>query len=255
LICAAGVDPGTSTTVRNPYPKPDVIDLARYLDASGFIVDRSEWSITVTKSGPAKAVRMHVTPDLSEIMTYLTLAVLTGHSIALKAEGMARAFAGLAPEREVLARMGIVLALSGDELTARTTGAIRSADIDVTSVGVYSDHQPFFALLLTRGDRPATIREFVWKTRFDYVEGLEAFGARVERVDGGILVYPSLLSRPARPVAAYDLRMAGMLVVASLTVGGGVVLRNMGHLDRGYSAIWQNLGRMGGSFKTASSMA
>lgn len=249
LICAAGVETGASTTVRNPYPKPDVVDLTRYLDASGFVVDRQESHIRITKSGPAVPVEMHITPDLSEIMTYLTLSVLTGQPITLSAEGMVRAFDGLAAEREILARMGIALTLSGDSLTARATGAIRSVDIDVTSVGIYSDHQPFFALLLTRGDRPATIREFVWRTRFDYVEALEAFGARVEPVDRGIRVHPSPLSRPSGPLAAYDLRMAGMLVVASLAVGGGVALRNMGHLDRGYSAIWRNLERMGASFE------
>jgi UDP-N-acetylglucosamine 1-carboxyvinyltransferase len=251
LICAAGVVAAEPSVVRNPYPKPDVLDCVRYLEEAGYACERGIDAVSVARARPTPApVSLSLTPDLSEIITYITLSVLTGAPMTLRASGIGRALEGLAPEVALLRQMGIELEVKADQLSVPPVARLRSVDIEVTSVGIYSDHQPFFALLLTRGDRPATIREFVWKSRFGYAQALGAFGARIETIDRGIRVYPSTLSAPIEPLVAQDLRMAGVLLVAALTVGAPVTLRNMHHLARGYAGIEEHTTRMGARYRT-----
>lgn len=250
FICAAGVGAAEPSVVRNPYPKPDVLDCVRYLEEAGYACERGTDAVSVARVRPAPVpVSLSLTPDLSEIITYITLSVLTGAPITLRASGIGRAIAGLAPEVALLRQMGIDLEVKADRLFVPPVTRLRSVDIDVTSVGIYSDHQPFFALLLTRGDRPAKIREFVWKSRFGYAQALGAFGARIEAIDRGVRVHPSTLSAPRDPLVAQDLRMAGVLLVAALTVGAPVTLRNMHHLARGYASIEEHTMRMGARYR------
>jgi UDP-N-acetylglucosamine enolpyruvyl transferase len=251
LICAAGVRSAGRSVVRHPYPKPDVLDCIRYLEEAGYACGHGSDEVSVARVRPEPLpVALSLTPDLSEIVTYITLSVLTGAPMTLRAPGIARALDGLAPEIALLRQMGIELEVGADRISLPPLAQLRSVDIEVTSVGIYSDHQPFFALLLTRGDRPATIREFVWKSRFGYAEALKAFGAKIETIDRGIRVHPSTLRTPSEPLAAHDLRMAGVLLVGALTVGGPVTLRNMHHLDRGYAGIEEHTARMGACYRT-----
>lgn len=249
LICAAGVRALEPSVVRNPYPKPDVLDCIRYLEEAGYACGRGVDEVSVARSRPEPIpVSLSLTPDLSEIVTYVTLSALTGAPMTLRAPGIARALDGLAAEIALLRQMGIDLDVAADRLSVPAVAQLRSVDIEVTSVGIYSDHQPFFALLLTRGERPATIREFVWKSRFGYAEALKAFGARIETIDRGIRVHPSTLAAPLEPLVAHDLRMAGVLLVAALTVGRPVTLRNMHHLERGYAGIEDRTAQMGARY-------
>jgi UDP-N-acetylglucosamine 1-carboxyvinyltransferase len=248
LICAAGVQTGESSTIANPYAKPDVTDLVRYLTDAGLSISWERDTIRVVRTGPVCPVEMDLTPDLSEVITYLTLSIIAGCRITVRASGMHRALEGLSPEIRYLDRLGVVLKTSEDSVSAYAPTRLRSVDIDVTSVGIYSDHQPFFALLLTRGDRPATIREFVWKNRFSYVNELRAFGVQIESLEGGVRIHPSKLCAPKRPIIAKDLRTAAVLLVAGLSVAHPVKLSGLDHLERGYSGIWEKLKHMGAIF-------
>ncbi|PID38059.1 MAG: hypothetical protein CSA65_08970 [Proteobacteria bacterium] len=80
--------------------------------------------------------------------------------------------------------MGVEFHWTPTSVQATAPPRLRAIDIEVTSVGIYSDHQPLFALLFTRADGPGRIRERVWATRFDYVDELQAFGVKADRAAG-----------------------------------------------------------------------
>lgn len=244
LICAAGVKSGNSV-VRNPYGKPDVHDLVRYLQLAGFEVSADATRVRVGAGRRVERVEMDLTPDLGEIITYLTLSILSRRRIRLHAAGMERAIVGLEAELRYLADVGVTVVPGPDSIEVHAPATLQSTDIDVTSVGIYSDHQPFFALLLTRANGVSTIRDFVWTSRFSYATALESFGARFTRIEGGIKVYPSELSRPTASVHAEDLRMAAVLLVAAILVAAPVTLTGMHHLERGYGGISDKLQALG----------
>ncbi len=252
LIASLSVAQGDGCVIRNPYPKPDVTDLLDYARRAGFRTSYANDRIRV-QPPPDGAVgqvpEMLLTPDLSVIMTFITLAVLSGREIALTSMNMAKAKDGLAAEIAYLDAMGVSLEWRADRLAVRAPRALRSVDIEVKSTGIYSDHQPFFALMLTRGDRPATIRERVWKSRFAYVDALRLFGARIERFENHVTVHPSALKPPNEPVKALDLRMAAVALVAACAVGGPAVLEGMDHLARGYEGLVGDFERLGAAIE------
>jgi len=245
LICAGGTQSGSVSSVANPYLKPDVLDLARYLKLAGYAVDQSPAKIVVTKRPNIRPVEMALTPDLSEIMTYLTLGVMTGKDIRVSADGISLARHGLEQESKVLDRIGLRLRTQENQMWLDRPEIFQATDIDVTSVGIYSDHQPFFALILSRAKSSSRIREFVWKNRFTYADPLRKLGVKIEDVEDGIQIFPSEISNPNGPLVAKDLRMAATLLIASLCPTGPVRLENMSHLDRGYSNIWEHLQQLG----------
>jgi UDP-N-acetylglucosamine 1-carboxyvinyltransferase len=151
----------------------------------------------------------------------------------------------LAAELALLDEMGVVLTWREDFLLVQPPAQVRSVDVEVTSVGIYSDHQPFFALMLLCGDRPASIRERVWTGRFTYARELVKLGALIEIGNGEILVHPSVLKSFDGTLVATDLRAAAALVIAACMTMSPIRVAGLDHLQRGYAALLSTLERLG----------
>jgi UDP-N-acetylglucosamine 1-carboxyvinyltransferase len=238
ILAALSARTGPSTVV-HPYPKPDAAELARFLDGRGVRVDRDPDAIRVHgHTDEARAPAFALLSDLSEVMTWIAISVLHGIEAELELVEAERVLAGLAPEIRLLEAMGVGLARHADRLRVVPPALIRSVDIEVTSIGIYSDHQPLFALLLLRGERPATIRDQVWTDRFAYAEELCQLGAKIERRPGEVTIFPSVLDASAGTlVEAHDLRGAAALLLAATAMDRPVRLRGIEHLERGYENL------------------
>ncbi len=255
-ILASLCVPSGRTTIHSPYPKPDVTELLNFIESYGVGVYRSESSVTIDTSERGRATyRPPRTPYqviscLSEIMTYICLAVMQRLPLVISNIEPDKIRAGLREEFCVLERMGVGLRWGTSSLQVMPPERIRSVDIEVTSVGIYSDHQPFFALMLLDGDRPAKIREHVWKNRFDYAHQLVQAGARIEFGDHEITVHPSRLHATEQTLVGRDLRSAAVLMLAALQINGTTRIEGIHHLERGYPAFLSELRSLGGRFHT-----
>ncbi|MEE1782945.1 hypothetical protein PUR71_08450 [Streptomyces sp. SP17BM10] len=259
-VLTAAVAEGVST-LRNPYPKPDVTDLVDVLRELGAdITVRADGALVVAGRGgrdldrPARHV---LVPDLIEVVTWVCAGTLLSTGpLTVRGTGMRRAVTALAPELEVFDRLGVDLGLGGaggdDALTVRPAQRLRPVDVTVASHGVFSDSQPFLALLAALAEGPSTITETVWSGRFGYAPGLAALGVRL-RQDGRTLTVdgPSAPSRPAPPLHAPDLRAAAVLLLAALAVPGPTVVTGTHHLRRGYPDLPAALHRLGARVRTA----
>jgi UDP-N-acetylglucosamine 1-carboxyvinyltransferase len=253
ILAAMCVDRG-GTRIRHPYPKPDVTELLGFARACGMNVRASEREIVIdtrARQDP-RSLTYRVISDLSEVMTYVCASVVHHIPIALTGLVPEKVQAGLREELRILARMGVGLSWGASTLHVRPPTTVQSVDIEVTSVGIYSDHQPFFALMLLGGDRPATIREHVWTNRFDYARELGHLGARIEFGQAAITLFPSILSAPHRMLQAADLRAAAVLLLAALGVAGRTVLMGVDHLERGYVSLERELARLGARLRVQS---
>ena len=244
----ASLGAGGVTIVHNPYPKPDVTELLNSIAKAGGFVKQQTNSIEIARSTtwPLQDWTEHILiSDLSEIITYIAFAVMTGVSITIQGVTADRVRRGLSVELALLERMEVPLLWLDECLRVDPPEKVRSVDIEVTSVGIYSDHQPFFALMLLKGDRPAYIREHVWKDRFDYARELKKLGADITLGEGKIMIRPSRLRCASNTLVARDLRAAAALLVAGVSAGGRFRLDGAEHLARGYSNVMQNLRALG----------
>jgi UDP-N-acetylglucosamine enolpyruvyl transferase len=126
------------------------------------------------------------------------------------------------------------------------TEPLRPVEFTAASRGVFSDSQPFLALMAAYADGPTLITEGVWEHRFGFVPELAGLGMRtalddsILRVDG-----PCPPHITGRDLYATDLRAAAVLLLGALAVPGTTTIRNHHHLDRGYRDIVEDLRSLG----------
>jgi UDP-N-acetylglucosamine enolpyruvyl transferase len=249
-LLAAAVATGV-TRLSHLYPKPDVLDLIEVLRRLGAdIVTGPDGTVTVAGHGGRDLVvpaEFTLPADLIEVVTWVTAGALFAEpSLTVRGTGLDRALAGLAPELRLLAEMGVEIDSSRDQLTVHRADTLKPFHLVVSSHGVYSDSQPFLALLAGHADGRSVLVETVWKQRFGYAEELRRLGMHLSTVPGELAVSgvrPP--NRAGQTVFAADLRAAAVLVLAALGVEGRTTVLGTSHLRRGYADFAGTLGRLG----------
>jgi UDP-N-acetylglucosamine enolpyruvyl transferase len=249
-VLNAVVAHGTSI-LHNPYRKPDVTELVDVLCAFGADIEStSSGSLIVHGCGPdALRTPVHHTlmADLIELVTWICAATLLASS-PLRVRGcrLDAACTALAPELEILSRMGTHVERANGSLVVYPTRDLSATDIVIASHGVFSDSQPFVALLATFAQGASTITETVWSKRFGYAEGLRQLGCSLAQAG------PTLRIRGGAPpersnqhLHATDLRAAAVLVLAAACVDGSTCLTGIHHLARGYPDFVGTLSALG----------
>ena len=248
ILCGLAAH-GGETHIQNPYLKADVLELLRFASSCGYDVywTNSEIRIRSRSSDAygAEVCSYDLMSCVTEVMTYIALSVHLGIRITLTDLTSCRVKQGIKAELSLLEEMGLQLDWSEAALAIEPVPRVQSLTLEVTSTGIFSDHHPFFTLMLLRGRSPSTIRERVWRERFDYVDGLKCMGANIDRVADTIRIFPSRIGRTYTTVAASDLRAAAVLLLASLSIPGETTLTNMHHLQRGYERLLPNLVDLG----------
>jgi UDP-N-acetylglucosamine 1-carboxyvinyltransferase len=241
-LLTAAVAYGT-TVLHNPYPKPDVTDLVDVLRELGLSVERTaDGSLVLHGRGPDALDRPVVhtlIPDLIEVVTWVCAgALLARRPFRVTGADMDRARSALAPEFAVLAEMGVHVDHGPREVVVHPAERLRAVDVTVTSHGVFSDSQPFLALLAAHAAGESVITETVWSGRFGYAEGLRTLGVHAEHSGATLRVRgPWTRERLGDRVHAGDLRSAAVLVLAALAVPGRTEVSGVDHLHRGYADL------------------
>lgn len=239
------------TRLLHPYPKPDVTELVAVLAAMGCEVRYvSGRELVIDSDGPAaltQPVRHMLVTDIIEVVTWATVAACTASVLRLSGLTLDRLGTGIAPELKVGRQIGLGYTIDGpDSVLLHPDPPCASADVTVSSHGVYSDSQPFLTLLATFAPGVSRIRDTVWTHRFSYVEGLNKMGTCIDvrgaeaHVTGG---RPP--SRSPGTVVATDLRAAAVLLLAALRVPGTTQVSGAAHLSRGYEDLVRRLNALG----------
>ncbi|WP_065824422.1 hypothetical protein [Photorhabdus australis] len=246
-ILAAMFVTNGQTVIRNPYMKPDVTELLDFLSTAGYRISGTAKEIIIERGtvdsieNSTRIIEMTLVSDVSEIVTYLTLSVLAKVSIQLECKKIEKVQAGLCAEITLFKAIGIDVNFNKNKVFVREVQQLYKSEIIVKSHGIYSDHQPFFALLMCYADGHSYIEERVWTERFAYVPELEKLGANIEKCANRISIFPRALHDNQAEVFATDLRAAAVLLIASLIRGGETTIKGASHLERGYSNMLANL--------------
>jgi UDP-N-acetylglucosamine 1-carboxyvinyltransferase len=254
ILCAVSAS-GVST-IRCPYPKADVAELLTVLELLGAHVERLRTGDLRVGPGLLWAGSRNAShvlaPDIIQAMTWLTGGLATGGSVEVCSPRIATVLTALEPEFDALNRMGIDVQVAEDRLcVSGSFGELIPVDLEITSRGIYSDVQPFLALLLTGADGTSRISEHVWQRRFSYAKGFSALGCDVGNANGTLTIRgPRGPCIQGQRLQADDLRAAAALLLAALCVDGPTVITGLSHLARGYEDFLGGLRALGGQVES-----
>ncbi|HIC95295.1 TPA: UDP-N-acetylglucosamine 1-carboxyvinyltransferase, partial [Candidatus Bipolaricaulota bacterium] len=130
-------------------------------------------------------------------------------------------------------------------VSVRSSGELRPVNLETGPYpGFPTDLQPQMTALLCLAKGESLIRERVFPDRFGHVPELQRMGARIELSDS-VAIIKGVAHLEGAVVQAPDIRAGAALVLAGLVARGETLIRDEGHLVRGYSDIVRDLRRLG----------
>lgn len=233
------------TTIANPYTKPDVTLLTDFLRNAGVSIQYDDRLIRIDGGAPSAGGVLALPSDLIEVMTFIALSIHLGSCISIQLNNPSLVTTGLAAELALLKMMGVEVSVDDGRMTAKVSDKLLSTDIQVRSTTLYSDCQPLFAAILTRGSGDSMITDHVWRDRFSYADPMNQLGACLEVRTPTLRIRPVAPSVIGQTVTALDLRSAAALVIAALGIRGTTIIRGAEHLERGYQNLLPKLRQLG----------
>ena len=249
MMMAASLANGT-TVIDNAAREPEVVDLAKCLNAMGAKISGAGTStITIEGVTSLSGARHRVLPDRIETGTYAMAVAMTGGDVTL--EGTDASLLDTALD---------ALRMAGAEVTATDSGlrVVRNGNgiqpVDIVTEpfpGFPTDLQAQFMALMTRSSGVSHITETIFENRFMHVQELARLGARIT-LSGQMARIEGVDRLKGAPVMATDLRASVSLVIAGLVAEGETVVNRVYHLDRGFERLEEKLTRCGADVERVS---
>jgi len=242
LMMAAVLAEGT-TVIENAAREPEVVDLARLLQAMGATIEGAGTErIEIVGTSELGGCRHRIIPDRIETGTLLVAGAITGGDVTVTNARPRHLSALLAKLEEA----GVVVETGEHRVRCRGPERPRPADV-ITSPypGFPTDMQAQVMTLLGLADGLSRITETIFENRFMHAAELNRMGARIE-IDGATALVRGVPHYQGAPVMATDLRASASLVLAGLAARGTTEISRVYHLDRGYERLEAKLQALGG---------
>jgi len=242
LMMAAALAEGT-TVIENAAREPEVVDLARLLQAMGAAIEGAGTErVEIVGVSELGGCRHRIIPDRIETGTLLVAGAITGGDVTVT-NAVPRHLSALLAKLE---EAGAVLDVGEDRIRCRGPERPRPADV-ITSPfpGFPTDMQAQLMTLLGLADGLSRITETIFENRFMHAAELNRMGARID-IDGATALVRGVPHYQGAPVMATDLRASASLVLAGLAARGRTEVSRVYHLDRGYERLEAKLQALGG---------
>jgi len=245
LMMAATLANGV-TTLENAAHEPEIVDLARCLNAMGArISGAGSDRITIEGVERLHAATHAVMPDRIETGTFIAAAAAAGGDVAIL---------GTQPDTleavsEKLIEAGAEIAVDDSTIRVRRTKPLQSASVRTAPYPSFpTDMQAQFMALATKAEGRSVITETIFENRMMHVQELLRLGAAIE-VEGNTAIVKGVSALTGANVMATDLRASAGLVIAGLIAEGTTTIDRIYHLDRGYERIEEKLSGLGARIK------
>ena len=256
IMSAAVLAEGT-TVIESAACEPEIVDLARLLNAMGARIQGAGSPRLVIEGVEELSGTEHsVMPDRIVAGTWAVAAAATNGDIVLERFP----WDSLLAVMDVMSRIGVRVERidngSGcsQEATVRVTSERRLKPAVLTTQphpGFPTDLQAQFMTLLCLAEGNSVITEKIYPERFMHVAELARMGGQFTR-QGPTVVVQGVKSLIGAPVMACDLRASACLVIAGLAAEGKTVVNRVYHLDRGYVRMERQLAGLGAQIKRVS---
>jgi UDP-N-acetylglucosamine 1-carboxyvinyltransferase len=235
------------TVLRNVAREPEVIDLARCLQAMGARIEGIGTScLRVDGVAALGGANYAIVPDRIETGTYAAAAAITGGEIDIVGGRLELIEAVV----EALRAAGVTITENGAGIhVARASNTVNALDVATAPYpGFPTDMQAQLMALLATANGTSTITEAVFENRFMHVPELGRMGAQIA-LDGPAAVIRGVPRLHGAQVMATDLRASVSLVLAGLAAEGETTVSRVYHLDRGYEHLVEKLAACGAAIE------
>ncbi|MFB6365617.1 UDP-N-acetylglucosamine 1-carboxyvinyltransferase [Paenibacillus elgii] len=230
------------TTIENAAKEPEIIDVATLLNSMGAkIKGAGTETIRIEGVDALHGCRHSIIPDRIQAGTYMIAAAATRGDVIVD-NVIPKHMEALTAK---LQEMGVHIYEMDESI--RVVGQPEYESVDVKALvypGFATDLQSPMSSLLTQTRGVSILSDYVYSNRFKHVPELMRMGAKIKVEGRSAVIEGSPLS--AAKVKATDLRAGASLVIAGLTVEGGVTeITGVEYIDRGYDHLVTNLSNLG----------
>ncbi|MDD1453166.1 UDP-N-acetylglucosamine 1-carboxyvinyltransferase [Sphingomonas sp. H160509] len=228
-LIAASLARGT-TRLWNPHIRPEILDLARFLERMGAkITVYGQESIEIVGAEQLDGIVHRVMPDNMEAMTWLIGSVITGGDIEIHDFPASDLEVPLIFLRE----SGAKVFCAGDTAIVRSG---RAYPVEISTgpyPGINSDMQPLFAAMgaCARGESRIVDLRFI--NRYAYLEEFAKMGVASD-VRGGTAHIQGTSAIRGADVRALDLRAGSALSLLGMVAEGPTRISDAWQIERGY---------------------
>ena len=232
-----------TSSIQNPYMKGDVLSLLEFLKSVGYRVQIKRNTLYIAGAPrESKDIDYQIISDPSVIITYMCLSIYLGIPLTLCGVSETRE---LKNDIEFLRQIGVEIFYDSGKVYFHCKNGINKGDLNVYCGNILSDHQPFYALLMSLGKDGGKITDNVWSNRFSYakelnkiVNSFRVYGHELhitpgEKIIGNVELYGD------------DLRATAVLLIAAAARNDISIIHGIEHLERGYENFIEQLIRIG----------
>ncbi|SFF61228.1 UDP-N-acetylglucosamine 1-carboxyvinyltransferase [Fontimonas thermophila] len=242
LMMAAALAQGT-TVLENAAREPEVVDLARCLNAMGAKI-RGAGTTTIVIDGVDRlhAAEYTILPDRIESGTFLVAGAMTRGRVRVTHTDPNLLDAVLVKLQQAGARIR-----TGEDFIELDMQGRRPRAVNVHTMphpGFPTDMQAQFMALNCIAEGTGIITETIFENRFQHALELQRLGADI-KLEGHTAIVTGRERLTGAPVMATDLRASAALVAAGLAAEGQTCIDRIYHLDRGYERLEAKFEQLG----------
>ncbi|HXF43923.1 MAG TPA: UDP-N-acetylglucosamine 1-carboxyvinyltransferase [Candidatus Paceibacterota bacterium] len=248
------------TVVRNAALEPEIIDLIKFLQKMGAIIELgTNRTIRVEGVRRLRGARHRILPDRNEAVSFACLAIATDGDIFVKE----------AIQEHLITFLNTIRRIGGDYEVGESgirffkAGNLRSTDIETGAhPGFMTDWQQPLAIVLTQANGESRIHETIYEDRFGYTRDLNSMGAHIKVTTDCSIVSCRFVGKsphfaeitgptPLRgtKLEVPDLRAGMAHLTAALIAEGESEITGIEEIDRGYERIDERLRYLGADIR------
>jgi UDP-N-acetylglucosamine 1-carboxyvinyltransferase len=245
-LMAASLARGT-TILENAAKEPEVVDLAKYLQAMGARIDGAGTSvIRIDGVDELRPATHSIVPDRIEAGTLLIAGAITGGEVTVD-KCVPDHLQALLDKME---EAGFSLRTGDSSITVQAADGWRGTDVTTAPYPAFpTDLQAQFMALMTQAEGTSVITEGIFENRFMHVQELVRLGANITPMTQVAIVRGERGGLSGAAVMATDLRASASLVLAGLAAEGTTRVNRIYHLDRGYEKLEAKLAGLGADIR------
>lgn len=237
------------TIIENAAKEPEIIDVATLLSNMGANIKGAGTNV-IRIEGVEKlnGTRHTIIPDRIEAGTFMIMAAAAGDGVTIDNVIPFHVEALTAKLRE----MGVEVIEEDERIIIPKAKELHSVDVKtLVYPGFPTDLQQPFSVLLTQAQGTSVITDTIYSARFKQIDEISRMNA-IARVDGRTAIINGPADLQAASVRATDLRAGAALVLAGILADGETEIREIQHIERGYSSLIDKLCGIGADIRKVS---
>ena len=230
------------TRIFNANTRPEVVDLARCLNAMGAAVSVRNRVVEIEGGRKLTGCRHTVMNGWDEALTFILAAGVTGGEICVENFSTEHISGDVA----YLRKAGLdIFEWGGNVYATAKNKELKAFDLFTAPYpGVNSDMQPLFAVFASQCSGESTITDQRFTERFQYVKELQKFGMPIKSY-GNCAVVQGPAELKGASVTALDLRCGSALILTAMAAKGTTIIDNCYQIERGHEYVVERFRNLG----------